>query len=100
MQPRPPLHEPSDVSTLAPVFLTFLKNPGRSEMSDLPALPVPKEEPQITAPLQHRAQAMPSQIGLQGGKGELVIQTNPVFCLFVVGGCVGHKSIYESQATF
>lgn len=56
MQLVPPLHEPSDISTPGPAFFILLKNLSKSEVSDLLALPMPKEKPQITALLKHSTQ--------------------------------------------
>lgn len=84
-QRSPLLRESSDVPTTEPAFLILPKNPGESEESNLPALPIPKKKTQITVPLKLSIQAESSRVELDTENGiystaeKLVIQTNPIF---------------------
>lgn len=84
-QRSPLLCESSAVPTTEPTFLILPKNPGESEESNLPALPVPKKKTQITVPLKLSIQAESSRVELDTENGiystaeKLVIQTNPIF---------------------
>lgn len=89
MELSPPLHELSDTSTPEPTFLILLKNLGESEKRNFSGLPIPRETPQIIAPLKLSIQARLSWIELHEGKDTLLteeesklIQTIPVLLLF------------------
>lgn len=88
MQLSPPPHELSDTSTPEPAFLILLKNLGECEKRNFSGLPIPRETPQIIAPLKLSIQARLSWIELHEGKGtllteeEFVIQTIPMLSLF------------------
>lgn len=93
--------ESSDVPTTEPAFLILPKNPGESEESNLPALPIPKKKTRLlTVPLKLNIQAESSRVELDTENGiystaeKFVIQTNHIFLI-----CVRYMSIYESQAT-
>ena len=84
-QRSPLLRDSSDVPTTEPAFLILPKNPGESEESNLPALPIPKKKTQITVPLKLSIQAESSRVELDTENGiystaeKLVIHTNPIF---------------------